>query len=347
MRVMSSANGKWQLKPQENAHTDIVLLGHSMGGLLAAEVVLQPAGTVFEHSFRHRILGTLNFDTPFLGMHLGMIRSGIASFFRPAPEPQSFQNHPASEQLIYNTSGVLSSSTPSLLSHETPKRVSTPGVSTSSISPSVHSLPISDPDYNPPFQNDIRRPVRTGFDRFIYFSNKHSGALRSATKEYFISHLEFGGCLGDFRGLKRQYARIRGLEDVATAFKTADPRLRFLNIYTASTGRIKRKKHSRSSDTSTQTLPSQAAIPTYLQQPSTPTNHNPKPIRDKIFCIQPSTVDGKPDPCWPRIFMEGVDEIDAHCGLFFPGKHYEGLLELVVGRLESWVVQNSVGGEGA
>jgi hypothetical protein len=315
-----------------------------MGELLATEVVFLPAGSVSEYSFRYQILGTLNFDTPFRGMDLGMIRSGIASLFRPAPEPPGFAQHPASEQLTSHTHEVLSSSTPTLLSYDISKANSTLSSSLSSISFSVYSLPISGPNYNPPFQNDIRRPIRTGYDKFIYFTTKYPGALRSATKEYFISHVGFGGCLGNFRGLKRRYARIRGLEDVPTASTKADPRVRFLNIYTTSTGRIDKKKHSRSSGTSLK-LHHHVPSTSHHNPPSRPTWNTPQfqqittlnPFATRSPVSKPSPLNGNSDPCWPRIFMEGVDDIGAHCGLFFPRKHYEGLLELVVGRLESWL----------
>lgn len=57
-------------------------MGHSMGGILAAEVVLRrnAAGRS-----RHRILGILSFDTPFLGIHPGVITTGIGSLFRSSP----------------------------------------------------------------------------------------------------------------------------------------------------------------------------------------------------------------------------------------------------------------------
>lgn len=53
-----------------------------MGGILSAEAALlrDNAG----HS-RHRILGIVSFDTPFLGMHPGVITTGIGSLFRASP----------------------------------------------------------------------------------------------------------------------------------------------------------------------------------------------------------------------------------------------------------------------
>ncbi|KAI7518793.1 hypothetical protein KC331_g21021, partial [Hortaea werneckii] len=74
---------RW-LEPHEDESTDVVLFGHSMGGLLAAEVVLLPPPPPASRPFKHRILGTINFDVPFLGMHPGVVRSGLASIFKPA-----------------------------------------------------------------------------------------------------------------------------------------------------------------------------------------------------------------------------------------------------------------------
>ena len=50
-----------------------------MGGILAAEVALLGSDPrqAFGSAFRHRIVGTICFDTPFLGMHPGVITSGM------------------------------------------------------------------------------------------------------------------------------------------------------------------------------------------------------------------------------------------------------------------------------
>src|SRR5258707_285060 len=71
-----------------------------MGGILAAEVVL--LNSVYSPDSRRHpgILGIIAFDTPFLGMHPGIISSGIASLFRPAPsQPSSSEESSAESQL--------------------------------------------------------------------------------------------------------------------------------------------------------------------------------------------------------------------------------------------------------
>jgi hypothetical protein len=38
-----------------------------------------------------------------------------------------------------------------------------------------------------------------------------------------------------------------------------------------------------------------------------------------------------------EVYMEGVDEVGAHCGLFMPGPHYERLVGDVGERIAGWV----------
>lgn len=94
LRVARDDFSAW-LRPHEDAETDVVLLGHSMGGLLAAEVVLLPATSEERRregrALEHRILGVINFDVPFLGLHPGIVKSGLASIFKPAEETHEDQ----------------------------------------------------------------------------------------------------------------------------------------------------------------------------------------------------------------------------------------------------------------
>jgi hypothetical protein len=505
--------------------TDVILLGHSMGGLLSAEIVLLPHSSMGDQPFRHHILGTINFDTPFLGIHPGVIVSGIGSLFRPSPTPPQPQGYleetgpsSTSQQPSHysNTSSPLQDSA----SHTSPasslttfdptdSHYTTVGNTDSQLS----STPPEDPNYNPRFSNDVRLPNRSGWDGALHFVLKHSGSLPTATKTYVMSHLEFGGCLADYDGLKSRYAKIRKLEDVDDISSVPGPagsrngrRVRFVNYYTASTGRPKGSHvlgtrtaqggtEASEQDMSslreaevatTQALSSvhiddevrqgpyavndtievapgpiqddilgmndedsllseddlknwnsglgaDSAIPPIRHPPEEPppfdaslyadkdtrriaeAEHartikaykqavkeysrsikdrnkliekrekiakqerergmeievkervkereeqlrlscnatdqstrdstdfpapavtNKKPPRDKKFCMLPPKIAGRLDPTWIRVFMEGVDEVGAHCGLFFIGQAYERLVGDVGTRIEDWV----------
>ncbi|KAI5254364.1 hypothetical protein E4T42_02508 [Aureobasidium subglaciale] len=240
---------RW-LKPHEGPTTDVILLGHSMGGLLCAEVVLIPS--LADGSLRHRLIGTVNFDVPFLGMHPRVIKVGLASIFSPAPGPQK---SPHDDE-----------HTPSVSSMQTAGDYfddrSTASASTSNLK--LASSPFSpsqlDPNYNPAFKNDVVLPVRKGWEGAWYFLNKHSSDLRTATKQLVKSHLEFGGAMADYSGLKLRYTRIRGLEEqgertrkAVIGSSVAPPRVRFVNYYTSSTGRPKEPKTPMSPEISVET----------------------------------------------------------------------------------------------
>lgn len=470
--------------------------------------------------------------------------SGISSLFRPAPKPATF------EELTQAANSAIGSQSTTSLSTEI-TQTGSEDLSTNQSTISLASVPTNDPYYDPPFPNDRRLAERPGWSGIIHFISKHSDGLTNATKQYFISHLEFGGCLADYPALKRRYTAIRALEDVdelsnqsAPGYKQPVRRVRFVNYWTASTGFIKPKSKSprpkvdenghlmpmetemkdmsltnsksRSrSHTPTPSisveeysdegvkkqkveLPPDAAIgaaaapemgassgvqeeePRHLgemqhidsmpiedddeyttpapaddsthkedeadrpksaesdlqlpplppiPQPPPPIDLNiytdkdarklaekehkrlqkayqqavknrdsaikdrkkliekrekkarqtqgklhkerekkriqdekeewnqrltinpgqapsparpntqpaEKPKKDKKFCVLPPEVNGKRDKCWIRIYMEGVDEVGAHCGLFFPGPQYESLVGDVAARIEEWV----------
>lgn len=46
---------------------------------------------------------------------------------------------------------------------------------------------------------------------------------------------------------------------------------------------------------------------------------------------------GERDPAWVRVFMKDMDEVGAHCGLFFLGETYERLVGDVGADIEEWV----------
>jgi pimeloyl-ACP methyl ester carboxylesterase len=214
-----------RLGPHEDQWTDVVLLGHSMGGLLAADVTV---------AFRHRIIGVINFDVPFLGMHPGIVKAGLGSLFSKPPPPQD-----------------------AIVQEEQPeKRPSRMGT--------IFNPKPTDPNYNPSFHNDVQLPVRKGWQNALHWMNKHySEGLTQATKTLVKSHFEFGGAMADYRELKDRYAKVRALEEddvgrrkAANPGFASPPRIRFVNYYTVSTGRPKKPKSPESPATLSHKPPS-------------------------------------------------------------------------------------------
>jgi hypothetical protein len=214
-----------------------------MGGLLSAEAILLPPNPpTTGRAFRHRFVGSVNFDVPFLGMHPGVISSGISSLFKSTPEPAS--------KLGESNNGTPNASTTALESQESFDIMTIAGSSSQSSAP-----PISDPNFNPSFANDVNLPVRKGWQSTMHFLNKHSDGLRQATKQYVKSHIEFGGAMADYRGLHARYNKIRALEDYDEKTRMKEfrssgkvPRERFVNYYTACTGRPNVKKEEKQKD---------------------------------------------------------------------------------------------------
>lgn len=169
-------------------------------------------------------------------MHPGVVVSGIGSLFRPAPdtpgaatsgaEIQELRQVPLPDQNICDSSNLAL----------TESRTSNAGPS------SPLASPVSDPNYNPPFPNDVRMATRTGWGNALHFINKHSDSLARATRSYVTSYFEFGGCLADYNGLQHRYRRLRTLEEADSRLRDGQRRVRFANYYTASTGRPKKPK---------------------------------------------------------------------------------------------------------
>ncbi|PON24013.1 hypothetical protein TGAM01_v207024 [Trichoderma gamsii] len=231
IEVASDNFSAW-LEPHESPTTDVILIGHSMGGLLAAEVVLTPNRiSSSRQPLRHRILGSLSLDSPFLGLHPGIVASGLSSLFHPAP--------PLNQD--------AASSPPADLGPSSPASIST-----------IQSGP-RDPTFDPPYFNDSPFREQPFLTRMLHFGSKHwNEGIFTALSNHVAAHLEFGGCLADYPGLKSRYNQLRALEDIDdfqalnnTSSNSSRNRVRFLNYYTLSPGRPKRPVAAKGSrDTS-------------------------------------------------------------------------------------------------
>lgn len=252
----------------ESPTTDVILVGHSMGGLLATEVALLLPYTFPKtaHQYRHRILGILSVDCPFLGLQQpGVFISGLSCLFRPPSDPLSSTGGQFEPELVPIligrdvVPGVASVTSYSDLIHAPPPKTRDfadqshlrPSDSTDFGSiRSMISMPEPDwsdtsswdPNYNPPFPNDRKRQRRGTWDNAMYYVTKHSGGLITAMRSYVTSHLRFGRSVLDHKELKDRYSRIRALEEVNTQPLNHSTRIRFVNYYTACTGRSKRSR---------------------------------------------------------------------------------------------------------
>lgn len=205
-----------------------------MGGLVIAEVALMPSPTG-DRPLKHRIVGTVNFDVPFLGMHPGVVKSGLASIFSAPPEEPT--DRWQDTKMGANADTSTSDNEP---------RENSPAPS--SMSDGLWRQEKTDPNFNPSFQNDVALSSRKGWRNAWHFVSKHSDNLKEATKQLVTSHLEFGGAMANYGELKTRYARLRALEEDSDAVRKSvveggiPPRVRFVNYYTASTGRPKKPK---------------------------------------------------------------------------------------------------------
>ncbi|KAF9776726.1 hypothetical protein IL306_005061 [Fusarium sp. DS 682] len=248
------------LRPHESPNTDVVLVGHSMGGILAADVVLMPNPSPYGlYPFKHRIIGHVSLDCPFIGLHPGIVVSGISSLFKPAPTPPQDNNQETVGGTAPNSPEASISGDPSVSSlYLTNPHGTDPGSSTSLPSIASSSQPQHDPFsnqpyFNQPFFNDSGLQERPFVQRMFHFANKYrsEGLIQAAAKHIF-SYLEFGSCLADPAGLESRYRKIRALEDIdelqtgEANQSSARPlvRVRFVNYYTLCTGRPKSPKVS-------------------------------------------------------------------------------------------------------
>ncbi|KAJ0165831.1 hypothetical protein CTA2_9801 [Colletotrichum tanaceti] len=248
------------LEPHESDSTDVILVGHSMGGLLAAEVAMMPNRHPYRrHPYKHRILGTISLDSPFLGLHPGIIVAGISSLFRPAsPAEEQPDQFDLSSNSLSPDHSTLASPNPSMYNLETNSSLGAELSPHASNTPSLSSNgppQRRDPTFNPPFFNDLNLKDRPFMKRLGHFAKKHSReGIWDATKNHVMSHLEYGGCLADYPGLNARYNKLRAMESVdplqymsagnnyGNANQPPPARVRFINYYTLSTGRPKKPK---------------------------------------------------------------------------------------------------------
>ena len=166
------------ITPHESSSTDVILLGHSMGGILSAEIcLLAPYRPDDRRTYLHRILGTINFDVPFLGIHPGIVKAGLSSLFRkedtstePSRKPSGVPGEATGPLDV--SSQVASALTPTASNGSPQPSPGTSSITSAFLTSGLSSpnsgrktpiRPANDPYFNPRYDNDVTQPMRKGW----------------------------------------------------------------------------------------------------------------------------------------------------------------------------------------
>ncbi|KAJ5488392.1 hypothetical protein N7453_011846 [Penicillium expansum] len=192
------------LSPHEADDLDVILLGHSLGGIIAADVARLQQGA----QQKHRILGVVGFDVPFLGVHPRVIATGTIGLIP--------KKDPADEEKIATEQESLG------------------------LEPVLKPAPFN-PNFDPPFMNDVRLVDRGFLKGIMHFVNKNADNLSRSIVDRIVSPFKFAGCVNNYTELRRRYRHLMELE----VAESSPWRVRFVNYYTASTGRNPRKHKTK------------------------------------------------------------------------------------------------------
>ncbi|KJK67630.1 hypothetical protein P875_00116970 [Aspergillus parasiticus SU-1] len=369
------------LSPHEAPDLDVILLGHSLGGIVAAEVALMSTqsatGRATETGLNHRILGLVNFDVPFFGLHPRVVTTGIGRLFRHKPDETSD--------------------------------------TTNSVTSMNEGIGSPDTTFNPAFQNDVKLKRWTGWDGAWHFISKYSHHLSRSILQYAYSYYDHAGCMNNYPELFKRHKQLMKLEAIdelqeQQSQSRGAARVRFVNYFTKSTGIVRAERtdktpgthiveneglhkpdHQQSLESTTNMLEvdyttghprrksappcsvdavgllgsknvvrpkSSGSQPSSLYSESSVTTIEESTISDgqdenttvtressnqsqearRQFCYLPKDAYRGREHLWIPVHMEGIDEITAHQSMFLPqGTYYDKLVGDTVALVERWI----------
>ncbi|RAH62732.1 hypothetical protein BO85DRAFT_494089 [Aspergillus piperis CBS 112811] len=342
IRVARDDISRW-LSPHMAPDLDVILLGHSIGGLIAADVALAESYTTAGHVPNSRIVGLVAFDTPFLGLHPRVIATAAGRVLGRKAKNESRR--------------TSQSTTDSRIAND-------------------------DPTFDPNLTNDVDRAQWKGWDGARHFLAKHSGHLSRSVLQYVFSYYDHVGCLNDYFGLLRRHKRLcrwarrdepgRKVRFV-NYYTTACPRGESTNgndhgnkmVLSHRTSQI-HDYHVKDGDSamvlpdiradiqgkvadnhSSDSLLDMKFSSTRVDRRSSSSScnlgeqrNNPEGSRlrpsGRLFCYVPETA--RKEQLWVPLRMEGMDEIAAHQSMFLPlGTYYDRLVADTVAKIGSWL----------
>ncbi|KAG6827017.1 hypothetical protein H0H92_013537 [Tricholoma furcatifolium] len=296
----------------------VILLGHSMGGLLAAEAATHASNNA--KGKPSRIVGMVAFDTPYLGMHPHVVISGIASLFNEKETTNKGLNDTHKVALV--DSSVTDD-------WETFKQKLSPRSKPATISTlsNISSLPSSLLDRATSFVSSHSD------DPFVRWARKHSDHPFSASKRWVVEHFQFGSCMFDPSGLKDRYTTLVGWQGGL-----------WINYWTQTVRRSNSAASGANGDAMIDEITSESMSFSPLYQGDI--KYDNKGQAEKVksgrhFIVLPTGLprDLGGSEKWEKVIIGGVDdEVAAHCGLFIRGQNldYEGLVARVGQRVLEW-----------
>ncbi|KAJ5546538.1 hypothetical protein N7494_004123 [Penicillium frequentans] len=303
------------LEPHESHDLDVILLGHSMGGIIAADVALLQKDKTAKA--KHRILGIISYDTPYLGLHPHVVSTGIGSLFGKdggVPEEQ-VSAYAAEFEPILNDP--------------------------------TFNPPDPPPNYDPKWQNGSERSFVSSVKNYVQKKRAERECAPSHLKR-LTAPLKFAGGVNNYAALRRRYQLMQEWD------KDEDnpERVRFTNYYTSSTPRQK-VKDDKSKKNRLSVSPSIASTNTVnqigdqaLSQTSSVTtscsgdSSDPsKAAKSRRFCLLPSSHwKYHNNRNWFPVELEDMTELEAHMSMFLPNRPgYDNLVGETVALVEQWI----------
>ncbi|KAH8833448.1 hypothetical protein DL96DRAFT_1586123 [Flagelloscypha sp. PMI_526] len=197
----------------------VILLGHSMGGLLVAEAAIDPSNNpeTWPGAKPKRIVGMIAFDCPYLGMHPHVVKTGIASLFAgdEGKETETDLNqHPhvkIEDERVADDWEAFKRQ----LDAESMRSVNTFRTANTHLSPSPNPSSTSSlSNHTSSSSSSSKLSKALNFfsshadDPMVRWIRKHSDEPFGAGKRWIVEHFQFGSCMFDPSGLKNRYTKL-------------------------------------------------------------------------------------------------------------------------------------------
>ncbi|KAJ7644969.1 hypothetical protein FB45DRAFT_301304 [Roridomyces roridus] len=327
----------------------VILLAHSMGGLLAADAATHASNTGSPSS--RRILGVIAFDVPYLGLHPHVVVSGIASLF-----PADDDENKTTDAEINKDSDVQV--VDDRVTDDWDSFKSDIDAKDASRSPSRSPLP-SPSSPSPPSTPFIHKTLSFlsahADDPLVRWVRKHSDEPFSAGRRLLLEYFQFGSCMFDPSGLNDRYTRL-----------VTWPGGMWVNYWTqtphrgeADAARVDSTSTSQSNSPSLTSLsppsPASSSLPSISSNSLSPKELKKrekqlakeqkkakekelKKHRPHHFVVLPTGLGLGGSDKWEPVVISVEDEVKAHTGIFMRdlNREYEELVDRVGRRVLGW-----------